>query len=128
MLDHLNIQYFYPLPVKHPAKKFFKKFLLHQKLRLEISGGPLRVKTSILAHLVVGNTEKHTFGQNCPKYDATVNYFHGAKRKMNYPFTNSQIVVLSIRKKFMSQYNDSLASHLSNQFGVETQLRARLLL
>ena len=53
-------------------KKIFKKFLLHQKLRLEISGGPLGVKKSILAHLVVENPEKHTFGQNCPKYDATV--------------------------------------------------------
>ena len=60
------------LPVKHPVKKIFKKFLLLQKLRLEISWGPLGVKPAIQAHLGVENPEKHTFGQNCPKSDATV--------------------------------------------------------
>ena len=41
-------------------------------LPLEISGGPLGVKPAIQAHLGVENIEKHTFGQNCPKSDATV--------------------------------------------------------
>ena len=50
--------------MEHPAAKIFKFFLLHQKLRLEIR-----------AHLVVENPEKHTFGQNCPKSDATVKIF-----------------------------------------------------
>ena len=45
-------------------KKIFKKLLLHQTLRLEISGGPLRVKPAIQAHLGVENPEKHTFVQN----------------------------------------------------------------
>ena len=41
-------------------------------MRLEISGGPLGVKPAIQAHLGVENIERHTFGQNCPKSDATV--------------------------------------------------------
>ena len=49
-----------------------EKFSLHQKLRLEISGGSLGVKPAIQAHLGVENPEKHTFEQNCPKSDATV--------------------------------------------------------
>ena len=52
--------------------KVFKKILFHQKLRLQISGGPLGVKPAIQAHLGVEIPEKHTFGQNCQKSDATV--------------------------------------------------------
>ena len=55
------------------GEKKIEKILLYQKLRLEISGRPLGVKKSTLAHLVAENSEKHTFGQNCPQYDATVN-------------------------------------------------------
>ena len=80
-----------PLTVKNPEKKIFEKS--HQKLRLEISGGPLKVKTSISAHLVVENPEKHTFGQNCPKYDATVNILMGPDRLTDYNphSTNSRV-------------------------------------
>ena len=61
------------------TKKFFKisfhfrkKFLLAQKMRLEISGGPLGVKFRIQGHLGVGKGEKHPLGQNCPKADAAI--------------------------------------------------------
>ena len=66
----------FSLPVETPAKKKIKNFLLHQNLRLEISWGPLGVKQAIQAHLGVENPEKHTFEQNCPKYDATVKRIH----------------------------------------------------
>ena len=62
--------------MEHPAKKNFKKILLHQKLRLEISGGPLGAKPAIQAHLGVENLEKLTFGQTSPKSDATVKEQH----------------------------------------------------
>ena len=50
-----------------------KIFLLAQKMRLEISGGPLGVRFRIQGHLGVGKGEKHPFGENCPKADATIN-------------------------------------------------------
>ena len=43
-------------------------------IMIEISWGPLGDKPAIQAHLGVANPEKHTFGQNCPKYDATVKH------------------------------------------------------
>ena len=59
---------------KSAAENFlFRKFLLAQKMRLEISGGPLGVKFRIQGHLGVGKGEKHPLGQNCPKADATIN-------------------------------------------------------
>ena len=66
-------QNFLPLPENQLPKIFFKNFLLAQKMRLEISGGPLGVKFRIQGHLGVGKGEKHPLGQNCPKADATVN-------------------------------------------------------
>ena len=57
--------------MEHPAKKK-QIFFIAAKVALEISGGPLGVKPAIQAHLGVENPETHTFGQNCPKYDATV--------------------------------------------------------
>ena len=54
------------------CKIFFKNFLLAQKMRLEISGGPFGVKLRIQGHLGVGKGEKHPLGQNCPKADATI--------------------------------------------------------
>jgi len=54
-------------------KKILKNFLLAQKMRLEISEGPLGVKFRIQGHSGVGKGEKHPLGQNCPKADATIN-------------------------------------------------------
>ena len=70
--DQKIFQNFLPLPENQLLKIFFKKFLLAQKMRLEISGGPLGVKFRIQGHLGVGKAEKHPLGQNCPKADATV--------------------------------------------------------
>ena len=43
-------------------------------MRLEILGGPLGVRFRIQGHRGVGKGEKHPFGQNCPKTDATINW------------------------------------------------------
>ena len=45
----------YSLPVKHRVKKIFQNFLLHQKLRLEISWGPSGGKWRIRPLLGVQN-------------------------------------------------------------------------
>ena len=55
-------------------QKFFQNLLLAQKMRLEISGGPLGIKFRIQGKLGVGKGEKHPLGQNCPKADATIKF------------------------------------------------------
>ena len=54
------------------GEKKFQNFFIASKSASWNFRGTLGVKKSILAHSVVENPEKHTFGQNCPKYDATV--------------------------------------------------------
>ena len=53
-----NFQNFLPLPENQLLKFFFKNFLLAQKMRIEISGGPLGVKFRIQGQLGVGKGEK----------------------------------------------------------------------
>ena len=57
--DQNNFQNFIPFPENQLLNFFFQKFLLAQKMRLEISGGPLGVKFRIQGHLGVGKGEKH---------------------------------------------------------------------
>ena len=71
--DQKIFQNFLPLPENQQLKIFFKNFFfLAQKMRLEISGGPLGVKFGLRGHLGAGKGEKHPLGQNCPKADATI--------------------------------------------------------